>query len=97
MSWVYGRGFTKGYPFHKIFPAASLYVKNLKRLGYKDASSYLQRQEAKIWIDDILENIPVDFALPIHDSIIVKNEEAIKALEWCRARHPEIIFTTTNL
>jgi len=95
--WIFGTGYTKGYPFHQLFPEASLFIKSLKKRGYKDSASYMQRQEAKIWIDDIMQNIPLDFALPIHDSIIVKEEDTDLALNWCKEKHPEIIFTIKEL
>lgn len=95
--WIFGTGYTKGYPFHQLFPEASLFIKSLKQRGYKDSASYMQRQEAKIWIDDIMENIPIDFALPIHDSIIVREEIADIALNWCKERHPEIVFALKSL
>ena len=95
--WIFGRGYTKGFQFHKLFPEASAFVGSLKNRGYKDSASYMQRQEAKVWIDDIMENIPVKFAIPIHDSIIVRVEDANLAMDWCIERHPEIVFTIKEL
>jgi hypothetical protein len=95
--WIFGQGYTKGFQFHQLFPEASAFVRSLKNRGYKDSASYMQRQEAKVWIDDIMENIPVNFAIPIHDSIIVKVEDANLALGWCTEKHPEIVFTMKEL
>lgn len=95
--WAFGKGYTKGFQFHPIFPEASAFVKTLKNRGYKDSASYMQRQEAKVWIDDIMENIPVDFAVPVHDSIIVKANDAELAINWCKEKHPEIVFDLKEL
>ena len=95
--WVFGKGYTDGHSFYKIFPVASKFVESLKEHGYKRASSLMQRKESEIWIDDIMENIPINFALPIHDSVIVKSLDADKAFNWCKERHPEIVFTLKEL
>ncbi len=95
--WIFGQGYTKGFQFHQIFPETSAFIKSLKNRGYKDSASYMQRQEAKVWIDDIMENIPVDFAVPVHDSIIVRANDADLAINWCKEKHPEIVFTLKEL
>ncbi|HVW99390.1 MAG TPA: hypothetical protein VHA52_02975 [Candidatus Babeliaceae bacterium] len=95
--WIFGQGYTKGFQFHQIFPEASSFIRALKNRGYKDSASYMQRQEAKVWIDDIMENIPIDFAIPVHDSIIVRANDAGLALDWCKEKHPEIVFTLKEL
>ena len=55
-------------------------------------SSHLQRVESKIWIDDLLNNIPCDWALPVHDSIIVKEEDLERVYEYCKMKYPNIRF-----
>jgi len=95
--WIFGQGYTKGFQFHQIFPEASSFIRTLKNRGYKDSASYMQRQEAKVWIDDIMENIPIDFAIPVHDSIIVRANDAGLALDWCKEKHPEVVFTLKEL
>jgi hypothetical protein len=95
--WIFGKGYTGKYNFYELFPVASAFVATLKKNGYKKAASFMQRKESKIWIDDIMNNIEVDFAIPIHDSIIVKADDADLALGWCIEQHPEIVFTMKEL
>ena len=71
--------------------------KTLKTKNYKDASSYLQREESKIWIDDLLENIPTNFALPIHDCLLVKDKEVYEILNYCKSKYENIDFEITYL
>jgi hypothetical protein len=52
--------------------------------------SHLQRVESKIWIDDILNNIPTDWALPVHDSVIVKEEDVDKVYNWIKGKYPNL-------
>jgi hypothetical protein len=80
-----------------IFPEVSNFLKNHKAKNYKAVASLLQRIEAQIWIDDLLENIPVDFALPVHDSLIVKDEDFETVLNYCKAKYPLIKFETKDL
>lgn len=82
---------------HKIFPMASTYLKNLKASDYKDSASLFQRMESKIWIDDLLNNIPSDFALPVHDCLIVKEEEAVEILNYCQKKYPYMVFHVSKL
>jgi hypothetical protein len=60
--------------------------------NYKNGGSLLQRIESKIWIDGIMNNIPCDFALPIHDSVIVKEKDVDKVLLYCESNYPQIKF-----
>ena len=97
MYWLNSSGYVPNYKIHLLFPFASAFIKGLKSKYYKDAASYLQRIEAKIWIDDLLENIPTDFALPVHDCLIVKDKEVYKILEYCKSKHSNIDFEITFL
>lgn len=97
MYWLNSSGYVPNFKIHILFPVASSFIKGLKSKYYKDASSYLQRIEAKIWIDDLLENIPTDFALPVHDCLIVKDKEVYKVLEYCKNKHSNIDFEITFL
>ena len=92
MYWLNSSGYVPNYKIHLLFPIASKFIKSLKTKNYKDSSAYLQRQESKIWIDDLLNNIPVDFALPIHDSFIVKDKDGYEVLEYCKTRYPDVDF-----
>jgi hypothetical protein len=92
MYWVNGNGYVPNFNIHIMFPATSAYIKKYKSGNYKNMGSHLQRIESKIWIDDILNNIPTNFALPVHDSVIVKPEDADKVLEYCKAKYSQLRF-----
>lgn len=97
MFWLNSNGYVQDNNIHRIFPQASQFIKSLKNKNYKDAASFLQREEAKIWIDDLLENLPVDFGLTIHDSLIVKNKDSYDVLEYCKQKYPQIEFDIKEL
>jgi hypothetical protein len=97
MYWLNSSGYVPNYKIHILFPIASKFIKTLKSKNYKDSSSYLQRVESNIWIDNLLENIPVDFALPIHDCLVVKDKDAIEVLEYCKASYTNIDFKVEYL
>ena len=97
MFWVNSSGYVPDYKIHKLFPIVSAFIKGLQSRFYKDSSAYLQRQEAKIWIEDLLENIPTDFALPVHDSLIIKQADYDKVLSYCQSKYPDIRFKRTDL
>ena len=92
MFWLNGNGYVPNYGIHNLFPVASSFLKSIKKGNYKNSGSLLQRIESKIWIDDILNNIPCDFALPVHDSVIVKKEDVDKVLQYCQSKYPELRF-----
>lgn len=95
--WLNSSGYVSNNKIFQLFPVASAFIKSLKVNNYKDCASFMQREEAKIWIDDLLQNIPVDFALPVHDSLIVKAEDFNLVLGYCKDRHPEIRFDDREL
>ncbi|OSZ82909.1 hypothetical protein CAP35_06510 [Chitinophagaceae bacterium IBVUCB1] len=95
--WVNGKNEIANVKIQKLFPIATCFIRGLKKLYYKDSASYLQREEAKIWIDDLLQNIPVDFALPVHDSLIIKREDLNTVLEYCMTKYPELRFSKKEL
>jgi hypothetical protein len=76
--------------FIKQFPQLLNYVKKVKSNNYKNLASHLQRIESKIWIDDILNNLPVDFALPVHDCLIVKPEDVDIVFDYIKNKYPEL-------
>jgi len=92
MMWALGNGYIKGYNFRKLFPVATKFLENLKSTNHKDASRYLAWKESRIWIDDLLEHLPVSFGIPIHDSIIVHQKDANKVLDYCIKKYPELRF-----
>lgn len=97
MFWLNSAGYVPNYKIHILFPGASSFIKGLKSKYYKDASSYLQRIEANIWIDDLLVNIPSDFALPVHDCLIVKDKEVYDMLAYCQSKYKDIDFQISFL
>lgn len=97
MYWLNSDGYVPNYNIHNLFPEVSKFLKTLKSKNHKDSSSRLQREEAKIWIDDLLENLPVDFGLTIHDSLIIRDKDAIKILKYCKAKYPQIEFDIKEL
>jgi hypothetical protein len=92
MYWLNGNGYVPNFNIHTLFPVVSLFLKSIKKGNYKNSGSLLQRMESKIWIDDILNNIPCDFALPIHDSVIVKKEDVDNILIYCQTKYPQLKF-----
>ncbi len=97
MFWVNADGYVPQTGIFKLFPNTSNFIKSLKTRSYKDAASFLQRREAKIWIDDLLENIPTEFALSIHDSLIIRNKDSDKVLKYCKSKYPQIEFDIKEL
>jgi hypothetical protein len=98
-SWVNGTGYLEEdkVSIRNIFPVVNTFIKNFKTSSYKDICRYLQYTEATIFIDDLLENIPLDFVLTVHDSILVRKEDAEMALQWCQMRRPELRFELEKL
>lgn len=97
MFWINADGYVPNRDIHKLFPNTSNFIRSLKTRSYKDASSYLQRREAKIWIDDLLENLPISFALPIHDAFFIRTADANEVLKYCKDKYPQIEFDMKEL
>jgi len=90
--WLNGNGYVPKMGITNVFPVVSAFLKSLKKNNYKNSGSFLQRVESKIWIDDLLENIPVEFAIPIHDSFIVKENDVDLVLAYCKSKYSDIVF-----
>lgn len=97
MYYLNGKSCNLLYGLHILFPKASLFLNDIKANDYRESAHHFQRIESKIWIDDLLNNIPVAFALPVHDSLIVKDEDLDKVLKYCEEKYPEIDFNTDEL
>lgn len=97
MFWLNANGYVPNFNFTGLFPVASKFLSKLKSNNYKDSASFFQREEAKIWIDGILSNVNVNFALTVHDSIIVKNKDANDVLDFCKEKYPNIEFELKSL
>lgn len=99
VSWVNGKGYLeddKSY-IRDLFKVANTYIRNYKSSSYKDICKLLQNKEANIFIDDLLNNIPLEFCLTIHDSLIVRKEDVKVALNFCKEKHPELIFNVEEI
>jgi hypothetical protein len=92
MYWINSKGYVTNFDIHLIFPVASKYIKDYKSNNYKNLSSHLQRIESKIWIDDILNNVDCEWALPVHDSLIVKEKDVESVYSFIKERYPELRF-----
>lgn len=92
MHWALGNGYTKGYKMYELFPNVCKFLKDVKSTNYKDSSRYLSWKESRIFIDDLLNNLPVSFGIPIHDCIIVKQRDANKVLSYCENKYPQLKF-----
>ena len=97
MYWLNSNGYVPNYQIHNLFPIVSQFLKKLKNNHYKDSASFLQREEAKIWIDNLLNNLPVNFGLTIHDSLIIKDKDMMKVLKYCKDKYPQIEFEIKEL
>ena len=97
MFWVNSKGYVPDAAIHTLFPVATKFIKKSKEGHYKNSPAFLQQKEAAIWIDDLLEHLPVDFALPVHDSLIVKQEHLELVLAYCKEKYPLISFHSKDL
>ena len=97
MFWINSSGYVPDFKINILFPVATSVLKKMKSKFYKNSAAFLQREEANIWIDDLLENIPVEFALPVHDSLIVKKEDYKAVLQYCIDKYPDLRFDCKEL
>lgn len=93
-SWLNGTGYLEPdkVEIRDIFPVANTFIKNYKTASYKDACKYIQYLESKTFIDHLLNDIPLDFCLSVHDSLIVRKKDAEFALNWCKEQEPNLRF-----
>lgn len=99
MSWVNGTGYIDEdiRPITKLFPIANNYIRGYKSNHYKEMCRLLQYRETKIFIDGILNNIPLEFCLTVHDSIIVRKEDIDMAMLYCQNLYPELVFVLSEI
>lgn len=99
MSWVNGTGYIDEdiRPITKLFPIANNYIRGYKSTNYKEMCRLLQYRETKIFIDGILNNIPLEFCLTVHDSIIVRKEDVDMAMLYCQNLYPELVFVLSEI
>lgn len=98
-SWINGTGYlsTEKCQIRDIFPVVNTFIKNYKTPSYKNVCKLLQNKEANIFIDDLLNNSPVNFTLSVHDSLIVKKEDKDIILDYCCNKYPNLVFTCCEI
>lgn len=100
MNWCFGTGYTGDRIKHGVhlsnirnfFPGVDKFIKSLKKGSYKNCVKKLQLQESSIFIDDLLENMPLDFCIPLHDAFIIKPESVQICLDYCSSKYPDLRF-----
>ena len=99
MSWVNGTGYVDEdiRPLTRLFPIANNYIRGYKSSNYKEMCRLLQYRETTIFIDDLLNNIPLEFCLTVHDSLVVRKEDKDIALEFCKNKYPELVFVEEEI
>lgn len=98
-SWINGTGYIDldKVAIRDIFSVTNMFIRNYKTKSYKDVCKLLQNKEANIFIDDLLNNSPVEFTLSVHDSLIVRKEDKDMMLEYCRNSQPDLIFNCEEI
>lgn len=98
-SWINGNGYVdiEKTSIRNIFPVVNTYLRNYKQDGYKSVCRNLQTKESNIFIDYLLNNVPVDFCLSVHDSLIVKKEDVQIVMSFCNESFPELIFVAEEI
>jgi hypothetical protein len=99
MSWINGTGYVDEdiRPLLLLFPVANSYINGYKSNNYKEMCRLLQYRESKIFIEDLLNNIPLDFCLTVHDSLVVRKEDKDLALNYCKNKYPDLIFVLEEI
>jgi hypothetical protein len=98
-SWINGNGYidSEKATIRDIFSTANEFIKKYKTDNYKNVCRLLQYKEATIFIDDLLNNIDLEFCLTVHDSLIVKKEDVEYALNFCKEKYPEMVFIAKEI
>tara|TARA_R100000306_G_scaffold12141_1_gene14142 strand:- start:22266 stop:23366 length:1101 start_codon:yes stop_codon:yes gene_type:complete len=90
--WLNGKSAQMPKELNDLFPVATTYLKKIKKkYGYKEIGAKVTRLESKIFIDNILNSINLDFCLSIHDAIIVRHSDLDKAMNHCRHLYGDIL------
>jgi hypothetical protein len=98
-SWINGTGYldVDKTSIRDIFSTANTFLRKYKTNNYKNVCRLLQYKEASIFIDDLLNNIPVDFCLTVHDSLVIREEDVDKVYEFCRDKYSELVFVKEEI
>lgn len=92
-TWLYSIPNRCNHELIRLFPKLNSFMYEFKRKnGYKALGAKLTYLESTIIIDDILNNINLDFCLSVHDSIIVKSKDAEKAFDYCNKKYKWLKF-----
>jgi len=97
VTWLNGNINEMPKHINKLFPRMSEFIINYKKKnGYKALGAKLQRIESQIVIDDLLDNIVndinIDFCLSVHDSLIVKNNDVEKVYKYVSSKYKDLKF-----
>lgn len=98
-NWLNGTGYLNANhtAIREIFSTANNVLRSYKTTSYKDVCALIQYREATIFVDDLLNNVPVDFCLTMHDALIVKKKDVEVVLEYCQKRQPTLQFTVEEI
>lgn len=84
--------------FSELFPSVLKWINNYKsENGYKDFSVMLQKEEAKMFVDEIYREIKREklFCLTKHDSLIIRREDLEEVQEFVDEYFDSICFEGT--
>jgi hypothetical protein len=92
VKWLNGEVFHSSEKIKSLFPKVNNFITGYKQNnGYKSLSKKLQIIESNIFIHDILNNIEndlnIDFCLSVHDSLIIKYNDLEKVYDYCYKKY----------
>ena len=89
--WQNGRYHDIEDNFKNFFKISTDYIRRIKKMnGYKRVCQIITCMESKIFIDDLLSNINLEFCLTIHDSLLVRTEDLPACKEYCNKKYGNI-------
>ena len=71
---------------NKLFKGVKVFSSVINKEGYKNLNKLLQRTESKLVIDNLLNNLDIDFCVTVHDSFIIKNNEVDRVYKYLNER-----------
>jgi len=74
----------------------SKHIEQFKSIDPKTVAKFVQKKESEIFIDYLLDNIQndleIDFCLTVHDSLVVREKDALKVYDWVKNKIPYLSF-----
>lgn len=96
-SWQNGKYYDIDEKFKDFFKISSNYINKVKKeRGYKKIGQIITRDESKIFIDNLLSDIKLDFCLTIHDSLLVRTEDLQTCLDYCNEKYSDVFKFKTD-